>query len=1211
MPGLILHTSNRLEILADKLAEVLRQPLRSPLQPETIVVQSQGMARWLKLELAQRNGIWANCHFPFPNAFCQQVFEAVVPGVEKESPFTREVMVWRIMGLLPELAGRRGFEEVRNYLGDGSDGRKRFQLAAKLAYVFDQYLIHRPDWITAWDEGRDSHWQAVLWRELARPDRQKHMPALFREFGKRIARPTAEVRAALPERVCMFGISALPEFHLAVLGTLAIHAEVHCFFVQPSREYFGQITDPREQERLLRKAAGQRERTGPDVPASPGASDFHLEVGNRLLASLGKLGRDFLNLVLDAGDWTEREQFVEPVEDNLLHAIQSDIFHLRDRGRSTSDFGLRTSDLGNQPNAEAEHSTRLSIRPDDRSLQIYSCHSPMREMEVLHDHLLDWFERDPELAPRDVVVLAPGIDAYAPFIQAVFAAPEDESRRIPFSLADRGPHRESQIVATFLALLNLSATRLTATDILAPLETAAVRARFGLTEPDLDLIRHWVRETNIRWGLDAEHRRRLDLPPFAENTWQHGFDRLLLGYAMAGRGEKMFGDILPFDDIEGGTAETLGRFAEYFERLRASLAMLGTTRSVADWTDALAELLADFFADDDSTHAEISVVRAALSDLGQHAARAGFSEAVPLAVLLEPLTRGLQEDRSGSGFLTGSVTFCALKPMRSLPFKVICLVGMNDTAFPRADPRLAFDLMAKEPRIGDRSLREDDRYLFLETFLSARDRLYVSYVGQSIRDNSEAPPSVVVSELMDYIAQGFELADTSIAKPSAVEKRAVPLPLTPALSPAPSGGEGARRAGEGESPLANQTATKNILADLVLTKHRLQAFSPAYFDGRDVRLFSYSTENCAACELAVGRRCEPKPFFAEPLAEPEPELRHVDLAALVEFFRNPAKFLLTRRLGLRLPFEDEPLEESEPFALDKLEAHKIKQDLVDWRLARRDWEARAKVLRAAGRLPPGEAGTIQFQELRDEAEVFTGRLAPHIGDGFQPPVAVDLRLGEFRITGQLTPASTGGLVGYRCADIKPADRLRHWIQHLAWNVSPPELGNRERIPRNDFLRLQTLNRPLTRPEGTLSPSEGERDGVRGPSVVPRFMGSVFVAADATLKFGAVTKPLEILAGLLDLYWRGLQQPLKFFPRTSYAFVESELKRQTGGRAKREPIDVARSVWEGDAFGKVRPEREDGWFDVCFRNLDPLDEEFAETARRVFGPLLEHVEEAER
>ena len=986
------------------------------------------------------------------------------------------------MALLPKLAHRRGFEEVRRYLDGSADGRKRFQLAAKAANLFDQYLIFRPQLIRGWECGADLHWQAQLWREMTANQKPDHPAALREAFTARLKGETSQ--PPLPERIAVFGISALPPFYLELFSALSSRVELHLFLLQPSQEYWGAIVSSRESERILR--AAHRGATA--------GGELHLEPGNRLLSSMGQLGRDFLNLILDAGDWADEGDFVKPGEDCLLHAVQSNIFHLRDRGK--------------------DNSPKLQISEGDDSIQIHSCHSPMREMEVLYDHLLDWFERDPSLTPRDMLVMTPDIEVYAPFIQAVFDAPEDETCRIPFCLADRSTLSDCTVVNTFLKLLNLASARMTATEVLAILETRAVREQFGLSESELELVRRWVRSANIRWGIDAEHRRELGLPAFSENTWRHGLDRLLLGYAMAGHNEKMFGDILPFNDIEGAAAQTLGRLAEYLDRLFNAIRSLQRPRRAPDWEHTLLDLLDTFFLHDDETNAELLEIRALVRKIAGDAALAGFDEPVELVVVLEPLTRQLREDRFGSGFLTGGVTFCALKPMRSIPFRVICLVGMNDNAFPRATPHLAFDLMAQKPQPGDRSVREDDRYLFLETLLSARDRLYISYVGQSQRDNSESPPSVVVSELMDYITQGFELPG------------------------------------------------KDILKDHVVTKHRLPAFSPAYFNGSDKRLFSYSAANCAAGQLAQRGRAGPPVFISKPLPEPEPEWRAVNLADLAEFFCNPAKFILTRRLGLLLPYEEEPLKEREPFVLDALQAYSVRQELVERTLQNRDLAADYDGLKSAGLLPPGESGSILYRGLRDDAEQFASKVISHLGGGFRPSVGIDVPVGGFRVTGQFARVTERGLLSYRCANVKAKDMIRHWIQHVAWNVVQP--------PGCDLT-------------------------------------SALVGQDVVHHYGAVGKAGEILSSLLELYWKGLSLPLKFFPETSRAFAEAELKRRDE-KTRKEPMRAALQAWEGDSFGHTRPEKEDGYFDLCFRNGEPLDEEFERTARAVLGPLLNHVEE---
>jgi len=1220
--GLHLHTSNRLETLAAALAEVTQTPLSSPFRAETIVVQSQGMARWLKQRLAGRHGICANIDFPFPNEMASSLFLSIFPELPAKPPFERDVMHWLVMKHLPVLIEEPAFAEPRRYLDGCGDLRKRHQLARKIAYLFDQYFIFRPDVIRAWDRGKDSQWQAELWRHIRPEIPHRHPAELHEQFARLVPQPGFD-KCRLPERLCVFGISALPPFHLDLFTALGAHLPVHLFVVQPSRFYWGDITSGREEERLLKRHGRE--------PAA--AAGLHLERGNRLLASLGPLGRDFLKQIYSAGDWQEHDDFTEPEGNALLARVQSDILNLRDRGREESRGldptidspsprpGIRSSAetssaapgrgskvgradvragndsseaqqtflplLWETASVSADQSTSEPLSPGDDSIQVHSCHSPLREMEVLHDHLLDWFNRDPYLAPRDIVVMMPDVEIYAPFVEAVFGSPEDESRRIPFRIADRGARQASQIVQTFLALLHLPQTRLGAATVLALLDSRAVRDRFGLSETDLELVRHWVEETHIRWGADSEHRARLELPALPENTWREGFDRLLLGYAMAapaaqtsglpyrsasglrvvaavdgrdaggelpaasrryGRPEVcatgkagesgLFAGIAPYDDLEGDPALVLGRLAEFVQRLFDTVTDLGHSRRLHDWAARLQRVLDDFFQPGEEHERDLQTIRSSLTGLRRQHALSGFDDPVDLGVILEHLAPELEQDRHGAGFLSGGVTFCALKPMRSVPFKIICLAGMNDAVFPRPNAHLSFDLMAGAPRLGDRSTRNDDRFLFLETILSARERLYLSYVGQNIRDNSSIPPSVVVSELLDYIAQGFTLSDEAGAADYV-------LRLTD------SGCEKRKAVKRNE---------RSILDHLV-TKHRLQAFHESYFQPNG-SLFSFSAENCRASQAARRPDAIRAPFLSAPLGEPEPELRQITLDELTAFFCNPAAFLLQRRLHIRLSNADGALDEREPFDLDARDGYPLKQQLLQDRLAGIEPTQTLEQIAAAGVLPLGQVGQARSQSLSASVDVFWQRLQPFQPQRVGAALDVDLALAGFRLTGRVTPRAEGGVLGYRVASIKAPDILRLWIQHLAAGASG-------------------------------------RDGE-----------SILVGADATHRYRPCEEASAALEHLLQLYWQGLRQPLKFFPRSSRAFAEAEHKRATNPRSRANPLAEALRQWEGNEFNHVSPERDDLSFNLCFGEASPLDEEFVTLALRVYSPVLQHETEEE-
>ena len=1084
---LSLHTSNRLEALAQSLAQSIQEPLRSALAPELVVVQSQGMARWLKLQLAQHHGICSNCDCPFPRAISYAAFRAVLPELPAEMLYDPEVLVWRVMKQLPLLLGEPGFEGLQNYLSPGKDSRKLFQLAERIAYLFDQYLVFRPELILAWEQGREDHWQAKLWREVSTLFSQQHPAALQSRFLAHLDGAGAQA-AGLPERISIFGISALPPFYMRTFAALSRNVQVNLFLLEPCQEFWGYISSEREQEKALKKHG----------KGASAAAELHLERGNRLLASMGQLGRDFLHLVQDTGEWQETDSplFFDPGEQTVLTCIQSDILNLRDRGK--------------------EDVEKKVISTEDTSVQVHSCHSPLRELEVLYDHLLAWFESDSKLAPRDILVMIPDIELYAPFIHAVFDSPEQDQLRIPFSLADRTARTQSHLIETFLGILNLAGSRLGVSSVLALLESEPVREEFGIEEADLELIRHWVEAVRIRWGQDQQQRVALGLPAWPENSWQHGLDRLLLGYAMAAHGEKLFRDILPYDDIEGGAADVLGNLVEFLERLFDTLKSLEKLRRLDEWVSTLQGVLKNFFEPGEDEESEVQVLRGCLEKLARASERSGFDQPVELAVILEQLNRDLSEDRFGAGYLTGGITFCALKPMRSIPAKIICLLGMNDRAFPRASTRLSFDLMEQAPRLGDRSSREDDRYLFLETLLSARERLYLSYVGQSIRDNSESPPSVLVSELMDYIEQGFELPG------------------------------------------------QDVIADHVLTQHRLQAFSSAYFRGG--RLFSYSRENLRASQAIQPARSAPAPFISSPLAEPEPERRRLSLQTLAEFLRHPARFLATQRLGIQLLSAGAALEEREPFAIDSLDGYLLKEELLELRLADLRVQDSRQLIRASGRLPAGIAGDIHYAQLGRDVEAFFKQLQPYKPKNFDPPASFDLEVGDFLISGHFSRITPAGLLFYRPATIKPKDLLRAWVEHLLWSAI-------------------------------------EREGKPANTVV--------LGTKSLWNISPVAEPLPVLEQLLQLYWAGLSQPLKFFPESSYAFAKADFKVRHGkaGKTVRQPMDFAQEKWNGNDFG-TPGECEDAYFTLFFKDGDVLDDDFEERARTVFDPFFECAQETE-
>lgn len=1068
MPGLKRYTSNRMEILAENLSDVLMSPLKQPLVSEIILVQSKGMERWLSMELAKRQGICANIRFLYPIHFVHGLFREILPDLPDHSPYEPMIMSWDIMHVLPSLLDNPLFQAIKAYLGVGEYDLEQFQLSVRIADLFDQYLLSRPDMILRWDRGIEDHWQAILWRELVKRKGKIHRAALRDSFVRAIRDSQIHLKT-VPERISIFGISALPAFHMQILEVLSAAIDVHLFLMNPCREFWGDIVSDREMNRYMTG------RKGRDVLPW----DLYLDAGNRLIASMGTLGREFFHMIGEIG-CEEAPEFADPGEDSLLAAIQSDILNLRER-----------ASIGTLPFPET-----------DDSIKVHSCHSPLREIEVLQDSLLALFTDNPDVRPDDVIVMIPDIELYAPFIQAVFSIPRDDSRWLPFTIADRGLLSESSLIDTFLRILDLAGSRFVVSRVLDILEADAVRAKFDLAEEDLALIHHWIRETGIRWGIDAQNKEMLDLPAYPWNTWRAGLDRMLLGYAMpAGFKDELFMDILPFNEIEGGSTEILGRLLQFTEILFRYMAKLEEKKTLHEWCEFLLDILEAFFSDDENQLRDTQAIRRVIHELPEIQTSSGFTEEIDLDVIKAWLRQNLKERGFGAGFLTGGVTFCTILPMRSIPFKVICLIGMNDDSYPRQARKLGFDLMATSPRIGDRSRRIDDRYLFLEAILSARQKLHISYVGQSMKDNSPRPPSVLVSELLDYIEEGFG---------------------------------------------------KTIMPGIVVY-HRLQSFSPAYFAGVG-GLFSYSAENLRAAQSTISGRRENAPYIPSRLSEPEEEWKAIELESLCQFFSNPAKFLLRNRLGIYIIEEPAVIDENEPFELSKLEQYNIRQDLVARALREKTLRDFYPLMQASGRLPHGSPGVCRYDDLCASTGDFIRKIHPYMKGGQREPISEKIAVDGFCLTGRLINIYPEGLVSYHLAKLKGRDRLRAWISHLVLN----HLHERAVV-------CQTI----------------------------------LVCEDRTFRYSPVKDTEACLHTLLAIYWRGMSKPLHFFPESSLAYAEQTAK----GTDPEKAIRAARGKW--DAFEYA--EKENSYYDLCFRKIDPLDAEFRELAMAVYEPMLRHEE----
>lgn len=983
-----VYHSNQLDLLKTLAAwQIENQPLRDPFQSEVVLVQSPGMAQWLQMSLAEQFGIAANIVFPLPASFIWDMFVRVLPGIPKESAFNKASMSWKLMALLPEMLHHEEFALLHNYLTDDEDKRKLFQLASRVADLFDQYLVYRSEWLNAWEKGQRIEglgeaqlWQAPLWaalveytRELGQPE--WHRANLYARFIHALENSN-ERPPDLPDRVFICGISALPPVYLQALQALGKHIDIHLLFTNPCRHYWGDIQDYAFLAKLQsRRRQHYQEQRESSLFSQQDVSGLFNDAGeqqlsNPLLASWGKLGRDNLFLLAQM-ECREIDAFVDIEPATLLQSLQRDLLELEDN----AVIGLQ------QQEWESSVGKRL-LDPADRSVSIHLCHSPQREVEVLQDRLLQMMASDPTLSPREIIVMVADIDAYTPFIQAVFGnAPSD--RYLPFSISDRRASQAHPALQAFISLLSLPDSRFTSEEVLALLEVPALANRFTIDEEGLKRLRHWVEESGIRWGLDDETLRDLELTPTGQHTWHFGLTRMLLGYAMNSDSGHWQG-VLPYDESSGLIAELAGNLAELLMRLRHWRALLTSARPLEEWLPLCRALLNDFFAGDADTEVALVLIEEQWQQAINYGIQAQYRQAIPLSLLRDELASRLDQERISQRFLAGPVNFCTLMPMRSIPFKVVCLLGMNDGVYPRTLPPLGFDLMSLKPKKGDRSRRDDDRYLFLEAINSAQQQLYISYIGRTIQDNSERFPSVLVSELVEYISQSFCL------------------------------------------PEDRQRDVDSSAAGVLKHIHHLHSRMP--FAAENFSSLSEYRSFAKEWLPAASASGVPHPAFMQPL--PLQDLQELNFDQLVRFWRHPVRAFFSQRLGVSFMLEETSLPDAEPFALDNLSRYQVNMQLLNTLIDEQPSEPLYDRQRAAGNLPYGAYGELFWQEQQEDMAELAGRVREQRKESVSREIA--LEVGGIQLSGWLPQVQDDGLLRWRPGHLNYTDGLSLWLEHLVY-----------------------------------------------------------------------------------------------------------------------------------------------------------------------------------
>ena len=1148
-----IFKSNKMENLLAQLISVLQQVPNDPMQPEWIGIQSKGMKQWITLQAAQKLGVCANMNFVFPRQMVDHILAGFEPLQElKDQPdrtgglndgLNQDILFWSILKQIKANANTRALTGIAEYIQSDTTGKKESQLALKIAKIFDDYQIYRPEMLLDWQQGKMSSqvndalafWQAELWKAIA-PKEHHHLSGKIQLFLNSFS-PEKVIKNHLPCQMSLFGVSALPVQFLQVFKTISNIMDINLFFLVPSNQYFFDIQSPKQLGKIALKT---QKGLDPEL--------LYYEMTNPLLSSLGSSIKEFCSILEDF-DYMEPDidLFCDPANEikkekpdpqkGLLNCLQSDILNLVHRKTDYEDKPVLISD-------------------QDRSIQIHACHSPMRETQVLKDLLLDEFEKDPDIAPHDVIVMMPDIESYAPFIESCFSL----ENALPFAISDRRKNSESEVLNSFLKLVVLKNSRFERGQVLDLLLSESIARKFKITPDEISKIEQTVTDAGILWGKNASHRESLGLPPFEENTWEFGLRRLFMGMAMPENYDDLVAGVLPCHCLEGLDLEILGKLAAFCHTLFARMDAISKDLTIEQWCLELKKMIYSLMERNDQNSEDIGFLYQTIDQMGEDALAADFSEKLSPDTIFTFIEQKLDLSIAQGSFMAGNITFCNIMPMRSIPFKVVVLMGMDEKAFPRKAFAPGFDLIKKYPRKGDKIDRDEDRYLFLEALLSARSRFIITYTGMNIKDNSMIPCSGVVSELSETIDQSFVL---------------------------PKG-----RDIHWSHPL-HPFDKKYYIDEIDFKKSENQPVTHLYR--------SYSKDNLYIAQSLANVNFAQSIFIQKELIQKDSEAEQtsilddstpdtINIDEMIRFYKHPLKTWVQSGLNLQIPELSEEHPDREFFSINGLDQYLLGTSLLEKAIDQKktidqtksidqaedvDWYS---FFKAAGQLPYGEKGRAEYERIKQEAYPVIEKAKQLLNTKALPPFVTQIEIAGMTICGNFSDIRENGLFSLSYGRLNASRLVSAWIEHLFFNIAAPVGYPKETI-------------------------------VIGRDPLKKNPVATYVFKDLG------SEALPYFEKLVQLFCHGSKNPIFLFCETAWQFVLSLSKKNfvISPETISEIMNQSKikSTWLGNNF--QIGEKQDRTISLCVENNDPFDSVdtllasgFVKNALIVYQPLLENL-----
>ncbi|WP_236840101.1 exodeoxyribonuclease V subunit gamma [Blochmannia endosymbiont of Camponotus nipponensis] len=997
--------------------------LPDPMQSEIILTEHSIIDQWIQMELANHFGIACNITFMTLTSFIQNISNVIEPNNSFVNHFSHSIMYWKFMEILSHKQIVKNFPIIEKYLYNDINQKKIGQFSEQLAKLFTQYLIYRPDWLHSWQSNKtinhlddDTHqiWQSKIWRifleniRCSQHESNSNISPLQRCIN--FFKTTQKVNCDLPNRIFICGITSISPIHWKILKLLSYHIDIYLWFINSCYHNLIDVFVQSSRSVTQQKKQSYNNNvlcSSSSVSVCCSSCNNYPNVNHPLLNSWGNVVCNFLSLFSQLKNKIELKSFVIPKKDSLLHIVQKDIL----------EFHSHTTNEKLQYNtAVLKNNKRYILELEDQSITCHVCHSIQREVEVLHDNLLSMMVNESSLSPGDILVMAPDIHCYVSAIQITFN--NTQGRHLPFNITiDKYKNNKHPIISSFLNILNIPYSRFTSEEIFSFLKVSSIASRFNLRKEEIKLLFQWIISSGVRWGLDDITMHNFNLPITSQNTWNFGLTRMLLGYAIKNQHDTCWEGIFPHEDmINGENTNIIGQLGEFLKILKKWRDRFSYSYTLLEWRSYFKELFDDFFLCDhlDSEDNKVLLfLKNCCRNILESGIQAEYLQVISITALRDKLCYKLNKDAAVYRFVPNVINFCDITSNFCIPCKIVCFLGMNDNTFPRNTVSPDFNLMVKNPRKNDKNIYEQDCYAFLLAFLLAQQRVYISFIGRSIYDNTMNYPSVLIDELFEYIALNFYLKD--------------------------------------HKHMALDINIKYIRQHLYHWYNPFP-FSPENFNPDNTRQ-SFAEEWLPKININKNNSLLIYPNFNTPLSYCS--VKTIDFQDLYNFYRHPVRMWFQKRLNVRFDQNILQLSNYEPFSVDALNHYELNIKLIDYLIHNKNANELYHSIHASGVLPYGPFGELYWIKQQKKMIILANQIKKYYCVE-KHNLNISLKFDTVTLVGQLTAIQKDGLIRWKPQYLSMKDILLLWLEHITF-CSIGGKGDSRLFGMNDIWHFPNLS----------------------------------------------------------------------------------------------------------------------------------------------------------